>query len=59
MNIIGRTFIFLPAMVLCGFGLGGLYLLTIMYCMTGHLPDVEVILSHLLGFEQLVEALGG
>ena len=58
MNIIGRTFIFLPAMILCGLGLGILYLFT-MYCTTGRLPDVDAILSHLSGFGQLIEALGG
>ena len=59
MNITGRTFIFLPAMILCGFGLGILYLFAIMYCMTGRLPDVGAILNHLSGLEQIVGALGG
>ena len=59
MNIIGRTFIFLPAMILLGFGLGIFYLIVIMYYVTGRLPDVGAILNHLSGLEQIVQALGG
>ena len=59
MSISGRTFIFLPAMILCGLGLGIFYLIIIMYYVTGRLPDVGAILHHLSGLEQIVKALGG
>lgn len=57
MNIIGRTFILLPAMVLLGLGVGIFYLATIMYYVTGRLPDINTVLSHLSGLEQIIKAL--
>ena len=59
MSIIGRTFILLPAIVLFGLGVGIFYLAAIMYYVTGRLPDINTILNHLSGLEQVVEALGG
>jgi hypothetical protein len=59
MSIISRTFGLLPLAILIGFGLGVWYLFAIMFFVTGRLPDVDAILSHLSGLEQILKALGG
>jgi hypothetical protein len=58
MNILNRTLTLFLTALLLGFGIGVLYLVMIMYFITGHLPEITD-LKILDDFSQLINALGG
>lgn len=58
MSILSKIVTLLPFTLVLGFGVGVFYLVTIMFFITGYLPDVKTLPGNLSSLKQIAEVLG-